>query len=198
MLSIEDKVEKARTLKDKGNDLFKQKKFSKARVQYCTALAYIKGLPGREVRPDGSTDPMAQMALSNATNANIQPLAPEYAKEIDELESVLKTNISTCYLKLEDGYSALKYATEAIAFNSTSSKAWLRKAEAYLLLKDTDKATEALNEAERHTSEASVLATICKTREAVAKEVKVEVQKQKKAFANIFDRLHKHNEVDQN
>lgn len=193
--SVEDKVEKAKLLKDKGNEIFKQKKFTKARVQYCTALAYIKGLPGREVKVDGTADPMAQLAASNAST-NISPLSPEFAKEVDELESILKTNISTCFLKLEDGHSALKYANGAISINNTSSKAWLRKAEAYLLLKDTEKANEALNEAEKYTSEASVIATINKTREVVAREVRVESQKQKKAFANIFDRLHKHDEID--
>ncbi len=193
-LSSEDKVEKARGLKDKGNEIFKQKKFSKARVQYCTALAYIKGLPGREVRNEGSNDPMAQLAASNM-NSNIAPLSPEVSKEIDELESILKTNISTCYLKVEDGHSALKYATEAVSVNKTSSKAWLRKAEAYLMLKDTEKANDALDNAEKYTTETSVLATIAKTRELVTKEIKIESQKQKKAFANIFDRLHKHNEL---
>ena len=60
-MNITAKIATASALKDEGNAFFKDGNVNKARVKYCTAIAYTKGLPGRT----GSGDKMVNMASNN-------------------------------------------------------------------------------------------------------------------------------------
>ncbi len=189
-MSVPDKIANARRLKDEGNDLFKQKNFKKARVRYATALAYTKGLPGREL-PAGS-DPMVAGLTGQQNSAD--KLSPEVNQEVTDLEAVLHTNIATCFLKLDKAEEALEAAEKATAVSSTYAKAWLRKAEAHLQSKskNTEKAFVALDRAESLANgDQGILSTVNTLRTNAKKEERLQNQKQAKAFGNIFQRMHK-------
>lgn len=183
--TVEGKIEVAKEYKEKGNEFFKQGLFGKAKVQYGTAIAYIKGLPGRK---DAVGDPMAQMMMESR---NTDTLTPELLAEITELDCVLKTNMSVCYLKLNKPHEALQAAKDALALKPTSWKALLRRAEAQIKLKHYDQARTSLDEAERQSPDPGSKVAIMSACKQISDAVKLEEQEQKKAFKNIFERAQK-------
>jgi tetratricopeptide (TPR) repeat protein len=135
------------------------------------------------------TDPM----VAGLTGKQDTPkLSPELNDEVNTLEATVHSNSAICYLKLDKPSQALEAAESATKILPTYAKAWLRKAEAHLHLKSTDKASEALNQAESHAnSDQAILKAITTMRAEVKKEERVQNQKQAKAFGNIFQRLQK-------
>jgi tetratricopeptide (TPR) repeat protein len=182
MTTTEGKIEGAKRLKDEGNELFKQQLFKKANVSYFKALAFTKGLPGR---PVVGKEPMAQLA---ASHSNSSPLTPEQIDAVNELEVVLKTNLATCYVKLEDGNKALQYANEALEIKANAWKTLLRKGEALQLLKFHEKSIEAFDAATALAPDDSARTSINKAKTKTLQMMKTENNKQKKAFANIFEK----------
>jgi len=49
MLTIDEKLGKAKEYKEKGNQMFKEQKFKKAITCYAKVLAYTRGLPGKNL-----------------------------------------------------------------------------------------------------------------------------------------------------
>lgn len=183
MTTTEGKIDAAKRLKDEGNELFKQQLFKKANISYFKALAFTKGLPGRPAT--GKGDPMTQLAASNSSST---PLSDETVATVNDLETVIKTNIATCYIKLEDGPKALQYANEALEIKPNSWKALLRKGEAYQLLKFHDKSVESFDSATSHAPDEAARSSIAKAKSKTLAMIKAESAKQKKAFANIFEK----------
>jgi tetratricopeptide (TPR) repeat protein len=184
--TVDQKIEKAKQLKDEGNDFFKQGLFSKARVSYFKALAYTKGLPGRPVNGK-KVEPMAQLAASKSSSA---PLDNEQITSLDELDIVLKTNIATCYIKLNEGGKAVQFANEALDLKENHWKALLRRGEAYQLLRfhdksiaDFDKALTIIGESDENGKN-----SVLKVKNKTLQMIKTEKEKQKKAYANLFER----------
>ena len=108
-----EKIASAQALKEKGNEFFKAQNFKKALLQYNTGIAYTERVPGRV---DGLD------------------ITPEEKLTFRELEVILKTNISTCHIKLKNGPRAIEAAKQALALNPKYWKAALRIAEATLLI----------------------------------------------------------------
>ncbi len=181
--TTEGKIEAAKRYKDEGNDFFKQGNYRRARASYGKALAFTRGLPGRPA--SSSSDPMAQLA-ANQTKAT--PFTATQTAEIDELDAIIKTNIATCYLKLEDPSKALDFANEAIELKKDYWKAFLRKGEAWQALKNHEKAIQAFDHASSLLTDESSNAVIQKAKAKSLQALKLEKEKQKKAFANIFEK----------
>lgn len=181
--SVEGKIASARKYKDEGNEAFKEGKFNKARSKYATALAFTKALPGRPTT--GASDPITQLA---ASNRHSPALAKEQIAELDELDSTLKTNIATCYIKLADGSQALRYSIEATELKPGNWKAFWRKGEAYQLLRNNEKAIEAFDQAISLAPDETFRSSIQKSKARTVQVMKSEKEKQKKAFANIFEK----------
>jgi tetratricopeptide (TPR) repeat protein len=179
----EGKIAMAKSLKEEGNALFKEKQFTKAKRAYNTAIAYIKGLPGR---PTKITDPFGQMA---AKNVPADKMSDESAAELDDLECALKTNIATCFVKLGKGFDAIAAANDALLVKPTYWKAMLRKAEGKLVIKDYEACLKVLEEVESVAPDESAAPTIKKIRADCQKGIQAENAKQKKAFANVFSKL---------
>ncbi|KAJ1431003.1 hypothetical protein B484DRAFT_418587 [Ochromonadaceae sp. CCMP2298] len=177
--SIGGKIEKAADYKNQGNECFKEGAYKKAMVNYSKGLAFTKGLPGRSKGMDG----LSKMAMENCKAK--ETITPEQDAACNELEVILKTNIATCCLRLDNPQKALIAAKEALDINPSYWKGLLRKAEALLCLKDLDRAAQALTEAAAIAPEEAFIA-IKGLKERLAKQRKVEVAQQRKAFGNIF------------
>lgn len=183
MLDNQGKIDKAIGYKNTGNDHFKNGKFKKAIVSYSTALAYTKGLPGRKQGLEG----VSQMAMQHTHSADEQ-ITPEQDAVIVELEVIVKTNIATCYIKLEKPVQSLEVIREALALNPKAWKSLLRKAEAVLMLHDPEKALSILAQASENAADEVAHTAIAKLKEKATKMVKQQEAKQRKAFGNIFEK----------
>lgn len=188
-MSVEEearfKFEKAQEYKSLGNELFKTGKFSKARVKYATSLAYTRGLPGREMKGGES---MAQLAAQSQGGAK---LSGELSAQLDDFDAIVKTNISTCFLKANKPHDALQAAREALEIKPTHWKAKLRVAEAKEKLRDFDGCLMALDEVSNHAEAAAdsgAMTLVRKLRDLANKGIKEESSRQRKAFSNIFER----------
>jgi tetratricopeptide (TPR) repeat protein len=179
--AISKKIDTAAGYKNKGNECFKEGAFKKALINYSKGLAFTKGLPGRSKGLDG----LSKLAMDSVSKAD--KVSPEDDMAIHEIEVVLKTNIATCCLKLNEPAKALIHTSEALDINPSAWKAHLRKAEALLMLNDLDRASVALTEVAAIAPEEAGTAVV-RLRERLGKQRKAEVAQQRKAFGNIFSR----------
>lgn len=189
--TTQGKIEKAMALKVEGNAFFKEDKYTKAKQRYATALAYTRGLPGRE--GNGGDNQMAQFAESSISGKEGK-MEPAQNQEVDELDAILKTNIAACFLKLNKPADALQYAREAIIHNPRYWKASLRAAEAMESTKNYDGALKQLDLLSSNptvASNAGAIRTMRSIREKVTIGMKTETNRQKKAFGDIFQRMNK-------
>jgi tetratricopeptide (TPR) repeat protein len=184
------KLAMARQYKVEGNEFFKQENYKKAKTRYATALAFTKGLPGRESRLKDSNDPMSNLAKQGASNnGSVDKLTSEENDAVDELDAIIKTNIATCLLKLGNSTEALAKAKEAKGHLPTHWKADLRIAEAYEMLKNYDQCLKVLDELSVNPTvqqDKGVPIAIKKLREKCAKGQKAESLKQKKVTLMIL------------
>lgn len=165
--------------------IYRQGKFKKAIVQYNTVIAFTRGLPGSKRGLNGG---VAEMAVKTGENC----ITPEEEAKAVELESTALVNAATCHLKLENPRGALEQATKALELSSDNWKAWLRKGEAQSSLKDFDRARKSLENALEHAVRTNVpegsQAAIKKEMKQLAIREKQDIQRQKKAFAGLFER----------
>lgn len=207
-------ISQAEKLKQEGNDFFKAKEYERANTRYHRSLAFLTGIPGRE----SESNSMLKMASQNSSRLSV-----EDNLKFDNLESLIRMNISTVYIKLSEKaksessastskitYSeylrkALKSAQDSLRLNPSYSKAKLRVIEALVNLKQYDNALRNIEELENDLNNISenkdcedsakkaqenenLLNQVKKYRLLINKNLQEEKNKQKKAFANIFDR----------
>lgn len=113
---------------------------------------------------------------------------PDELERASTLESVVHCNIALCHLKLNDPRAALDSSNKSLALCPTNWKAMLRKAEALLVLQDSEKARKAITEAARMTTEETALVAIRSVESRLLTLEKRESDRQKKAYAGIFDK----------
>lgn len=187
MISNQQKVESAKEYKNKGNEFFKANELKKATVNYSKALAYTKCLPGRSSGLEG----LATMAMNSIPDSD--KISTELSKEVDGLDSIIKTNLATCFIKLEDFTKALENANEALTLNPHSWKASLRMAEAFISLNNYEKGMAVLKETTElikkyGENNSAGLAAVAKLRAKAKQTKKGNLEKQKKAFSGIFEK----------
>ena len=180
---IQGKIDTAIDYKNKGNEFFKNGMFKKAIVNYSMALAFTKGLPGRKQGLEG----VSQMAM-NESKGSEEQISPEQDAAVGELDVVIKTNIATCHMKLNDPVKSLEVIREALSINPNAWKTLMRKSEATLMINDPEKAVKILTEASTHAPDEAAQTAILKVKEKAQKVIKQQEAKQRKAFGNIFEK----------
>ena len=181
--TIEGKLSTATEYKEEGNSHFKDGNYKKAVSSYAKVLAFVRGLPGSKRGLEG----IGAMAADHGSSA-VAPVSADQDRRAGELETVVLTNIATCYLKLKDPRKAMEYADKTLAINQSSWKALLRKAEAHIQLNNFENAKMVLLESLSFAPDSVAKSAIAKVREALVAAEKVANEKQKELFkkANIF------------
>jgi tetratricopeptide (TPR) repeat protein len=113
--TIESKLNKAEQYKLEGNEHFKNQKFKKAISSYGKVLAYTKGLPGSTRGLSG----VSEMASQSCRETSITE--EEESRSI-LIETTVQTNLSVCYLKLDNGIKSLEHSKKALELNPKSWK----------------------------------------------------------------------------
>lgn len=181
---IPGKLARAYQHRDEGNAFFKNGKYGKAKSAYGTSLAFIRGWPGSNRGMDGIT------SLASKSVSQDRVVTPEQEKCAIELETIVLTNMATCFLKLEDPTSAKMRADEALKLKSDHWKAFLRKAEAEIMLKDSEGAAASLAQSSRYVTEESGRIAIKEIEKKLAALRKKELNQEKLAFGGIFQKNH--------
>jgi FK506-binding protein 4/5 len=102
------------------------------------------------------------------------------------LQLTTRLNLSTCFAKLGNATKALENAQQALAIDSTNTKALFRRGQAYLALGDIDRAREDLEKVkEKLPNDSSVKAEMEKLR----KKTQEQQKKEKKLFSKMFEKM---------
>ncbi|RZC35152.1 FKBP C, Metallophos, and/or TPR 11 domain containing protein [Asbolus verrucosus] len=113
---------------------------------------------------------------------------PEFDKEIESLNLAAHLNLSLCYLKLNDNFEAKAAATAALKIDPDNVKALFRRGQALLKLGEPKLASNDFAEClklDPGNTAAQSQQMIC------AKTLKEQLQKEKKVYANMFDKFAK-------
>ncbi|KAL6056076.1 peptidyl-prolyl cis-trans isomerase cpr6 [Balamuthia mandrillaris] len=178
----QEKIQIATNHKNEGNEHFKAKDYRKALGQYHRAYLYLKGFRGSS---GGNTDFIQQMAGSNTSGASLNT---EEREQVTSLLVAVHCNMAVCHLELKMAERAVEDCNNALKIDNKCTKALFRKGQAYLQLRDTDRAKEALqNASQLAPKDSAILRELRKVREME----QTQKDKQKKAFAGLFDRMNK-------
>ncbi len=106
---------------------------------------------------------------------------------------IVKTNLAACYIKIGDAENATRNAKEALTLNPRAWKSTIRLAEAQVLARNYDKAIKTCEKAltlipaaETDPSAKGAINTVASIKKNANALLKVEEQKQKESFKNIF------------
>lgn len=134
---------------------------------------------------------MSRIATSGKSKS--ESITPEQEKKSIDIETIVETNVATCYLKLENPRKALEHSDLAISLSSDYYKAYIRRAEARVQLRNYDEAMNDFNTALSHTHDETWIKKINSQKRELSSLIKKEENKQKKAFAGIFERANNEN-----
>ena len=119
---------------------------------------------------------------------NVLIVDDDLQKEIDALILAAHLNLSLCYLKIEDNFEAKTSATAALAIDADNVKALFRRGQALLKLGEPKDASNDFSQCLKLDPENSA----AKTQQALcAKTLKEQLQREKKVYANMFDKFAK-------
>jgi len=158
-LDADQKLEQAKIFKEKGTKHFKDGKYEIAGTRYQKVVDFLE----HEISLKGE----AEQERKNLLQAG-------------------RLNLAMCYLKLSKWIEARGVCDKAIEENDTVAKAWFRRGEAQLALNDCDSAKadfEKTFELDPDNKAAKNKITICQQR------IKAQKDKEKKTFANMFDKF---------
>lgn len=157
-----ERVEKARILKDQGNELVKVGKVAEARKEcYAEGLSWIED------------DPLDEEDIN------------ETAKELRQLKLQLYSNLAMCDLKAQDWSQAIHNCNEALKIDPNNIKVLFRRASArlsYGLLDDALRDVTKGLEVEPSNKDLKALESKIRAKEKANK------QEEKKMYGNIFNK----------
>jgi peptidylprolyl isomerase len=155
-----ERVEKAKILKDQGNDLVKAGKISEARKEcYAEALSWVED------------DPVDDSDFN------------ETARELRQLKLQIFSNLAMCDLKAQDWSSAITNCNEALKIDPVNIKALFRRASArlsYGILEDAMKDVQKGLEIEPGNKDLKTLEAKIRAKDKSNK------QEEKKLYGNMF------------
>ncbi|ELR19437.1 tetratricopeptide repeat domain containing protein [Acanthamoeba castellanii str. Neff] len=173
----EDKIATAQQLKEEGNSFVKQQDYGKALLAYHKAWLYVKGLGD-----DGSGGKFAMMRKNSGQEA----LSSGQTSEIKAISLALHLNMALCHFKQDKFDRVIDDCNKALQLEPSSVKALFRRGQAYLKLRDSDKAAVDLNKAAQlDPSDKAIQLEIRRLKQFE----KAQSDKQKKALAGLFDRM---------
>lgn len=158
-LDADAKLEQAKIFKDKGTKHFKDCKFEIASTRYQKVIDFLE----HEISLKGDSELERKSILQAG-----------------------RLNLALCYLKLGKWIEARAVCDKAIEETDAVAKAWFRRGEAQLALNDCESAKldfEQSLELEPENKAAKNKVVICLQR------IKAQKEKEKKTFANMFDKF---------
>ncbi|CAK0807752.1 unnamed protein product [Prorocentrum cordatum] len=182
-------LKEAQEFKQQGNARFKEGEWRKALGSYHKVFCYINGLslPGQKSEAASYGEMMGR-----STSASQVPA--EHVEEFKQLQLSTNLNMAACYLKIAEYQKCQTACGKALAVSGDSSKAYFRRGQANLELRDLDAARTDFEQARALAPEDPAV-------EKELKRLKVAFQrheKQEKArFAKMFDKMAKDSRDDE-
>lgn len=162
-MSMVERLSRAGSLKDAGNDAFQTQDWARAKTSYQDAIKLLE--PYKSSQPPSVTDVQRD--------------------EIRRLLSTLHSNKAMVLIKEEDWFAAIKASSDALKIDGANTKALFRRGVAHarcgLLEEAKTDLTQLLQTDTENTAAKKELAN-------VRKLLDQHIRKQKQSFAGLFDR----------
>ena len=114
------------------------------------------------------------------------PLSEEEKKDINATFLSIHLNMAAVYLKISEWQKAVNASTEAIKLDANSAKAYFRRSQAYLSLKDVDRSENDCKQALKLAPNDKA----CKLHlRSIDKEKQRQNEKQRKTFQGMFGKV---------
>eukprot|EP01102_Stenamoeba_stenopodia_P009716 TRINITY_DN2876_c0_g1_i2.p1 TRINITY_DN2876_c0_g1~~TRINITY_DN2876_c0_g1_i2.p1 ORF type:complete len:177 (-),score=48.96 TRINITY_DN2876_c0_g1_i2:1284-1814(-) len=169
MSEVDAKIKKALELKSEGNDYFAKGDVKNAFFKWHCAYLYLKPYES----------PLQMLGNTGQKNS------PEQQQQINTLTTQVLLNLALLQSKENKNEKVIENCTKVIQIDPSSSKAYFRRGQAYLNMKDSERAETDLNKAnELAPGDKNILAELRQLRKLKTEED----QKQKKAFQNMFSK----------
>jgi tetratricopeptide (TPR) repeat protein len=118
--SVEERIQESEKEKSQGNIFFKENLYKKASKSYNKALSYFDG-------------------VNDFTN--------QESEKVKSIKIILYTNLSVCYLKLDEISKSIKSAQKALEIDENNWKAYFRLGQAFSASSDLSLAKSNLHKA---------------------------------------------------
>ncbi|TFK18120.1 TPR-like protein [Coprinopsis marcescibilis] len=123
VISVQQKLDTAKQLKDTGDQAFKAGKVKEALGSYHQSLMYLHGLDKNALQSLG-------MASAPVSSDEAKDKDAKEKTEVDELLEKIYANMSACHLKNQNWARAVDTADKALKKNENNYKAMFRKGKA--------------------------------------------------------------------
>eukprot|EP01091_Cochliopodium_minus_P012261 TRINITY_DN3682_c0_g1_i1.p1 TRINITY_DN3682_c0_g1~~TRINITY_DN3682_c0_g1_i1.p1 ORF type:complete len:200 (+),score=73.25 TRINITY_DN3682_c0_g1_i1:224-823(+) len=173
MLTVSQKIEEAKKLKEEGNKFFQGSEWRKALGSYHRSLLYVKGLDKSEAS--------GMMMMKEE-----HPITEEEKKEIEAVFLVVHLNMAAVYLKISEWTKAINSCGEAIKLDPKNAKAYFRRSQAYLSQRDVDRSEVDCKQALKLAPSDKAIKVHQKN---IEREKERQNEKQKKAFKGMFGKV---------
>jgi len=173
-------IKEAEQYKQQGNAFFKDGNYKRALGSYHKVFCYLNGLqmPGEQSEASG----YAQMVGQSSAATQVPPHAVE---EVNALKSSSHLNMAACYLKTNSYAKCVDVCGKALQLERTS-KAFFRRGQANLELRNLDEAKADFEEAQALEPEnKAIVAELRRLKAAFAQHE----AKEKKKFSKMFSKM---------
>merc|ERR1719247_3337915 len=165
--------------REEGNKLFKDGHYRKALGQYHKVFCYVNGL---QVPVTASSGEGKDDEASRSTPASSSQVPKERVDDLRKLKQSSRLNMAACYLKLEEHQKCVDACTKAMELGS-SAKAYFRRGQAYLELRNLSGARSDLERARELTpNDPAIVAELRKLRSALGQAN----PKERASYAKMF------------
>ncbi|OLP95667.1 Peptidyl-prolyl cis-trans isomerase FKBP4 [Symbiodinium microadriaticum] len=180
MADAAEQIAQAEAYKQEGNTRFKEQNFRGALGSYHKVFCYINGLQLPGERSQASQ--YAEMMGRSATAFNVPD---EKVEEVKKLKQSTNLNMAACYLKLGEHRKCIESCTKALS-TCPLSKAYFRRGQAHLELRNLDEAKEDFEQARAlEPQDPAVEKELKRLKQAFSQHD----AKEKKRFAKLFSKM---------
>uniref|UniRef100_A0A0P4WFD0 peptidylprolyl isomerase n=1 Tax=Scylla olivacea TaxID=85551 RepID=A0A0P4WFD0_SCYOL len=180
-----EKIEQAKTCKERGTQFLKSEKYKLAVKQYKKIIDLLEYDAGTD---STSSEDGSDSGEEASSEANTKGLDDEKKAESQSVLLAGHLNLSMVYLKLKDYSSVLEHATKAVGMDSNSVKAYFRRGQAHLSMGDpilAQKDFQSCLNLEQNNKAAKQQLMIC------AQKIKADKLREKQIYGGMFEKFAK-------
>lgn len=181
MAEVAEQLKQAEAHKEEGNKFFKEQNYKKALGAYHKVFCYVNGLQTPPVTSPG--DGKEGDSSSSRSTPGSSQVPKERVEDLRVLKQSSRLNMAACYLRTDEHQKCVDACSKALELGS-SAKAYFRRGQAYLELRNLSGARHDLERARDLTpKDPAILAELRKLRTALGQAN----PKERATYAKMFE-----------
>lgn len=182
MAGATEQLRQAEAHKEEGNQFFKDGNYKKALGAYHKVFCYVNGL--QVPSPTSSVESKDGDSSPSRSPPSSSQVPKERVEDLRKLKQSSRLNMAACYLRLEEHQKCVDACSKALELGS-SAKAYFRRGQAYLELRNLSGAKNDLERARELTpNDPAIIAELRKLRSALGQAN----PKERASYAKMFEK----------